>query len=528
MDAYRKLQNLAQKLPRDLAIWKFGQSSLHALLLSIAVRYMKELLQSQKGGETEFDPSGRQYANATARLIEWSYQYGDQSSSGTPDIKSVEEAVNLALDWEVVEIGIQGGRAGRVQVDEDKEGLYIEPASHASIEVLDMVLEQIDTLNPEESRIGPSLEPAHSFFASQQGVLHVHKRLPPWIGGLYVQHMKNYSAQHLWEIPGDADLGGLKVRDAVPLIGTIKGMSLLQLTLFRGEPLPNTAYLSMSPETLRRYLNRYNPGNDAIDRFIEMVTYTGPGGKTPFSAPVVPWGDKVIIPFPLLSEGLEERMILRAAASNPATSGALGGALGKVGRRWGDRLTESIPGARVANEVKVLAPNRRKIGDLDVVVLDADRKSGLIVEVKWPIDARNLSEAWKQEDAIDKGRSQVLRLQKEIREGATVKLPPNWPPFDQVNWQWIVGTARYLDPRITDSEIASTSLRLVEQLLPVSTTRELLHKIKHFPYPQEGQEFTLGWKRIRVGGQNIRCRLIEMIEPLPVPPSDRKRSKGWT
>lgn len=525
---YRKLRSLASSAPSELAIWKSGSSCLHALLLSVAVRYLREVRKDpdRNAGSPGGEPGN--WASVTARLIEWSYLYGNHTAAGSLAIKDVEDAVSAAQDWEVVEIGLQGGRAGRVRIFEDKQGLAIDPISDPSIEVVDMMLERIDTDNPEENDRGPSLEPAYAFFRSLQGRHNVHMHIPQWISGLYVQHMKNYVASRPWEVPIDTDLGGITVGEAIPLIGTLKGMSLLQLSLFRGEPNPNTAYLGMSPDTLKRTLLRYNPKSSAIDKFIEMLTYNGPGGKTAFSAPIIPWDGQLLMPFPLLSDGLEERMVLRAAASNPATSGKLGGSLGDLCAKWRSRL-ETIPGVRVTSEVKVLAQNRRKIGDLDIVTLDADGKTGLIVEAKWPIDARVLSETWKQEDAIDKGREQIRRLKREIADGAVVKLPPDWPPFGDVQWEWVVGTPRFLDSRrVADGEIRTTSLRFVEQLLPVNSTSELLQKLDTFPYPARGREFELAWKRVKVNGTAVRCRVIEIYHPAPSPPVDRKRSKGWT
>ncbi|MFB9509948.1 hypothetical protein ACFFS2_32620 [Streptomyces aurantiacus] len=72
-------------------------------------------------------------------------------------MSAIEEAIDVALDWEMVEIGIQGGRAGRVKVFMDEEGIGIGPIANVEVEVLDMFLEQIDTVNPEQNEIGPSV-----------------------------------------------------------------------------------------------------------------------------------------------------------------------------------------------------------------------------------------------------------------------------------------------------------------------------------------------------------------------------------
>ncbi|WP_129858242.1 hypothetical protein [Streptomyces albidoflavus] len=531
LNGYKKLQEIAENAPAGLSVWNSGTTALHALLASVSVRYLREVHKGSPSARNSEDgePGGetRDWANMTAQLIEWAFRYCDSSISNEPTLEQVDEALDLAQNWGVIDIGLEGGKAGRVRVEQKGKEILIDPIANPSIEVLDMLLEEIDTKNVDENLAGPSLEPAYEYFSAQQGRRNVHKNLPPWIGGLYIQHMKNYVSNKPWEMPLDTDLGGLTLREAIPLMGTLKGMSFLQLTLFRGEPNLETAYLAMRPETLTRWLKRYNPKSSVIDKFIDLFTYRGPGGKTPFSAPIIPWDGQLVMPFALLADGLEERMIIRAAASNPSSSGKLGMSLGRLGNKWASRLGE-IPGVKVATEVKVLAQNRRKIGDLDIAALDPDGKSGLIVEAKWPIDARVLADAWKQEAAIDKGREQIERLKAEISDGAIVKLPQGWPQFSDVEWTWIVGTARYLDPRRYSDGPSVTCLRLIEQLLPATSVNELLQRLKNFPYPREGTEFSLSWKRVVVGGVTVKARMIELLATTPRVPTDRRRSRGWT
>ncbi|MFF0386251.1 hypothetical protein [Streptomyces sp. NPDC004286] len=531
MNGYEKLQEIARRAPAELAIWKSGKMALHALLLSVSARYVREVRKGSPGSQ-EWEARGpggatRDWANITARLVEWSFLYCDPSATGEPNLQEIDEAFELAQNWGVIQIGLEGGRAGRVRIEKQNKGIVIEPIANPSIEVLDVLLEEIDTENVDKNTVGPSLEPAHAFFRTQQGRKNVHQNVPIWVGGLYIQHMKNYLANKPWEIARDVDLGGLTLEEAIPLMGTLKGMSLLQLSLFRGEPNLDTAYIAMRPETMIRWLKKYNPKSTAVEKFIELLTYRGPKGKTPFSAPIIPWDDQLLMPFALISDGLEERLLLRAAASNPNTSGKLGGSLGRLSNKWASRLAD-IPGVKVATEVKVLATNRRKIGDLDIVALDSDRKSGLIVEAKWPIDARVLADAWKQESAIDKGREQVERLQREISDGAIVKLPQGWPPFSEIEWTWMVGTARYLDARESPDGPPVTCLRLIEQLLPASSVRDLLQRLADLQYPQEGREFRLSWKRVVVSGVKVKARVIEILPSAPKPPTERRRSQGWT
>jgi hypothetical protein len=77
--------------------------------------------------------------------------------------------------------------------------------------------------------------------------------------------------------------------------------------------------------------------------------------------------------------------------------------------------------------------------------------------------------------------------------------------------------------------VSSTSLRLVESLLPVHSLQEFLDALENIPLPREGKDFRLGWEKVKIGQHLIHARTIRMLQPRPTsPPFGRRRADGWT
>jgi hypothetical protein len=529
---YEAIRDIAHSASAELSVWKAGRSALPAILAEVSRRRLIEKMERFKTGGPLSDDGevGGKWASIAAHLVEWAFLYGDHESEGTdPTERDVVAAVDLANNWKVVDIALNAGRAGRANITHTKRGFWVDPFSDPRVEVLDLMLEGVDTLAAPVADVGPSLDPATDYLnAMRWDNSEGPATVPRWVMGLFVQHAKNHLRAQPWEVDESTDVGGMTIREAISMLGTLQGISHLGDEVFIRYPSLTMANPAFKRDDLRKMIARYNSNSSNVDRFLDMFTYAGQKGRSPLSAPLIQWGELIVVSRHLLHDSMAERMLLRAASADPSSSGKLGISLGRLCSRWAVRLQE-VPGVQVAQEVKVLGPSNRKLGDLDIVALDRSRMQGLIVEAKWPIDARTLSDARKQEDAVDKGRSQVARLRMEVAGGAKVKLPHDWPSFNQVAWHWVVGTARFLDARRTESEIPATSLRLVEQILPVGSLQELIDALDGFSLPREGRDFRLGWKKVRIGRHAIHARTIEMLRPRPTtPPLGRRRADGWT
>ncbi|MEU1805985.1 hypothetical protein [Streptomyces sp. NPDC019937] len=529
---YEKIREIANSVPADLEIWKSGRSALPIALFEVSRRRLTNKIERiGTGGPVNDDGEiGGKWASVVAHLTEWAFRYGDQTKEGRePTEQDAAAAVDLAEKWKALDIAFNAGRAGRAKISQTKRGFWIDPLSDPRLEVLDMILEGVDTFAAPAPEMGPDLSPAISYLNSMHtSTPGGSATVPRGVMGLFVQHAKNnLRAQH-WEVPRSTNIGGMTLDEAIPLLGTLQGIAATGMEVFARYPSLTMANPAFKRNDLAKMIARYNPSSDKVERFLDLFTYKGQNGRSPLSAPLVEWNDTLIVTPHLLHDSLTERMVLRAASADPASSGKLGVALGDLCSQWAARL-RGIPGVEVAEEVKIFDAGNKKLGDLDIVALDRGQMQGLIIEAKWPVDARTLSDARKQEDAVDKGRSQIERLQTQMGGDVKVKFPNGWPDFYDVQWKWIVGTARFLDSRRTESTIPSLSLRLIETLLPASSLRELLESLEDLPLPKEGKDFRLGWKSVRIGRYVIHVRTIHMLRSHPTSsPLGRRRADGWT
>ncbi|MFI6434770.1 hypothetical protein [Streptomyces sp. NPDC050759] len=529
---YQHLRKIATSAPSDLAIWKSGQFALPIALFEVSKRRLSDKFKRIKAGGSPDDDGeiGGKWASAASHLTEWAFRYGDQAEEGRePTEQDAVAAVNLAEKWKALDIALNAGKADRAKISQPKRGFWVDPFNDPRMEVLDILLEGVDTLAEPNLTVGPDLSPA---------ITHLNSicvsgpdesaAVPKWVVGLFVQHSKNQLRAQRWEIPGSTDIGGMTLDEVIPLFGTLRGISHVSWEVFIRSPSLTMANPTFQRSDLAQMIARYNPDCDKIERFLELFIYRGQNGRSPLSAPLIEWNGLLIVTPHLLHDSLTERLVLRGASADPATSGKLGIALGDLCSRWAVRLRD-IPGVEVREEVKISDAGNKKLGDLDIVVLDRSKMQGLIVEAKWPVDARTLNDARKQEDAIDKGRLQIERLQAQMGSDVKVRFPPGWPNFHDVQWKWIVGTARFLDSRRIKSTVPSTSLRLVESLLPVNSLQEFFDALENLTLPREGEDFRLGWEKVRIGQHLIHVRTIRIMKPRPAgPPLGRRRADGWT
>ncbi|WP_327190055.1 hypothetical protein [Streptomyces xinghaiensis] len=529
---YERIREIANSAPKNLAIWKYGKSALPVALFEISRRRVTDKFERIKSGGPagEDGEIGGKWASVAAHLVEWAFRYGNQSEERRePAEQDVVAAVDLAEKWKALDIAFNAGKAGRAKISQTKRGLWIDPLSDPRMEVLDILLEGVDTNAEPTPEVGPDLSPAITYLNSMRASMSGGSAaVPRGVVGLFVQHAKSNLRAQNWEVPRSTNIGGMTLDEVVPLLGTLWGIAHVGWEVFARYPSLTMANPAFKRSDLAEMITRYNPDSDKIELFLDLLTYQGQSGRSPLSAPLIQWSDTLIVTRHLLHDTLTERMVLRAASADPASSGKLGTALGNLCSRWATRLRD-IPGVEVAEEVKIFDSGNKKLGDLDIVALDRGQMQGLIVEAKWPVDARTLSDARKQEDAIDKGRAQIERLQTRIGNDVKVKFPPGWPEFQDVQWEWIVGTARFLDSRRTESAIPSTSLRLVEALLPVSSLSELVDALENLSLPREGKDFRLDWEKVRIGRHLIHVRTIQMLRSRPTsPPLGRRLADGWT
>ena len=395
---------------------------------------------------------------------------------------------------------------------------------HGPTEALDILLEDVTIFTPRTTR------PAHpslpSGFEVNRGRPERVNAFPEVLRAIVWDQAIDLLKRQGSSLPDSTDLGGISLGDARRCYaGLIAQLYISELSTIHLET-EDTLIWGIRPRNLNLML-RTRVTADAATAFIALMTHAA--GRSPVSAPLLPYEHLLLIPTDLVSPIGYERTLLRAASADPSRSGPLGNLLGLRARRWVQRL-EGVPGCLVAEQVKVREPGRRSSGDLDVVAWDPGDNLAVVFETKWPVDAATLTESHKVDAHFESGRRQLMKHRAALAAGdATFLWPKGWTIDDRTEIRWFVGSAQQLDSRAAAgaADIGSTSLRLVEHLLPQPSLRALVAALDDPPYPREGAGFEWVPVTMNVKKYVIHSEALGIAEELRKVPL-RRRSDGWT
>lgn len=551
-----ELREVIDALPAKLAAWHAGSVALPMTLRVLATRRITQLAREGRHPALiapdhlrESTRSEDRFRHAAMTLINWSNGHLQDVASKIPAdhpsrgksrahrkgrrrriavdvvLQDFKDAVDLALDWQALDTVRIGLKTGDMTIRQmNGRHVWLENHRSAEVEALDVMLSRVTVLDPPTEM--PDITETTAWFGANQGRadrLHFvpsSLRRAAWTEALDLLERQGTT------VPGTTDLGGLTLDEArTCYAGLIAQHYLNELcTIHLGTD--DTLTWAIKPDNLVAMLSA-RVRHQAATAFVELTRYSP--GRSPVSAPLIPYRDLLLIPADLVSPIGFERTLLRAAAADPGRSGALGNILGDRAHRWAQRLG-SIPGCQVAEQVKVKNSTGGVLGDLDVVAWDRERRLAVVFETKWPIDAATLTESYKVDSHIASGREQLKKHRAVFESGeAVVGWPRGWNVPERTEFRWWVGSAQQLDstPSAGADGIGSTSLRLVEHLLPQPNLAAFLDALENFPLPRQGIEFDLVPQTIRAGAYVLYGDTLA-IKEAPVPPPDRRTSAGWT
>ncbi|MDO9455227.1 hypothetical protein [Nocardioides sp.] len=585
MDA-RELAGSIDTVPRHLLIWRDGPAALPRLLAQSTLGRLQDEERLLLSGipptrpaidEVEHESrseSRDRWRHNAATLVSWHAEFGHMSAAEDPPtieprpkrhsgrrrqrgdgrrpvrVADYESAVEASSSWWELDPIRLGLRTGDMTVRRsDGRHVWIHNTRRPEIEALDLILGYVTVNDAPPAEWATSSNSTTSRLDPIDSWFHARRLAPPDAPGLGPRHPKAFDLMNrfpvalrtrAWRhtearlidqgttIASDTDLGGITFADARTCYSfLLSQLHLNELGAFHFGT-PEALLWGIRREHLARALAS-RVDRDAAEAFIRMLTFVT--GRSPLSAPLIPNDGKFLIPSEIVSPIGYERTLLRAASADPSIAGRLGNALGRRSSRWSERL-RAVPGSQVAEGVKVRDAGGRTLGDLDQIAWDARRRLLVVFETKWPVDAATLDESYKTDAQFSKGASQLVRLRDAIRGGAAVSWPPGFTiPTDLagIRTSWWVGSAQQLDSRdINFPDIRTTSLRLVEQLLPADHLDDLLERLTNFPLPREGIDFEMAQQTVRVEALSIHYPAIQMIGERPTPPSNRRTRHGWT
>ncbi|MFG3545479.1 hypothetical protein [Streptomyces clavifer] len=319
------------------------------------------------------------------------------------------------------------------------------------------------------------------------------------------------------------DLGeGLTVGTMAEVLAALMAMAELGEMAHSTARVRGATLQHSTEEAITEWLGQLceNLPQDVVTKAIRrLMAGTGKSLRTSLLLPNS--GLITVLPLVMFPRAIDA-IVLRTAASDPARYGPIGKRQGERAKVWGKWLG-AIPGVKVSEGAKVRTPTGQVAGDLDVVALDPVTRKGLILEIKWPIDALTLAETSKTDQIImlastQLGKVRRLLVAKEVR----AKLPPDWPAFDEIDWTWGVGMPQQLTSQpLPESEMFATSFRYVSHLAPINSLPELISVLKNPVVPELNKHYKIGnitiplQQRHSVRIERLECIEIDWIPEMP-------------
>jgi hypothetical protein len=234
----------------------------------------------------------------------------------------------------------------------------------------------------------------------------------------------------------------------------------------------------------------------------------------PAIAPLVSFGNRVLIAPTLVTMSAFERNLLRAAALNPDTYGPIGTLRGSQGPRDVERLLAAHDGVATSRAIKVVDGSGTVLGDLDVVAMDPRDKVAVAIEVKWPSPPDSLQEVSKAEDEIAKGQAQLATLKSLLLKGlAEARLPASWPQFSELSWSWLVVCRGHQTstPALVQHEITPISRDRLWYAMGDSLAQTIRDLRQGRRLPKEGSDFKRVWRQKRLGDRDLQIEALELL-----------------
>jgi hypothetical protein len=149
------------------------------------------------------------------------------------------------------------------------------------------------------------------------------------------------------------------------------------------------------------------------------------------------------------------------------------------------------------------------------VALDPVSRKGVILEIKWPIDALTLAETSKTDQIIMLASAQLGKVRKALAtKDVQAKFPPGWPAFDDIDWTWGVGMPQQLTSQpLPESDMFATSFRYVSQLGSIDSLPKLISALKNPAVPQLNKHYRIGNITIPLQQRySLRVERLECVE----------------
>jgi hypothetical protein len=175
-------------------------------------------------------------------------------------------------------------------------------------------------------------------------------------------------------------------------------------------------------------------------------------------------------------------------------------------------LRARLPGARIAERVKVVDASGTRVGDLDVVAYDKSSGTIAVFEVLWSIAPDGSAEVAKVETHAHEKRAQVARVRQAMADKeAAARWPPGWIVDPGANVTWFILTPSVLPAlSLQEDGIFVRSHQLLARIRwDGSSVDDMVRAMLNPPPPPEELSVT-EWGTLRYGAYRVEVETFRV------------------
>lgn len=290
-------------------------------------------------------------------------------------------------------------------------------------------------------------------------------------------------------LPEDLDVGGFRMGQAADvLVELLARAQHSQACLMRGSTSVHVTTPFARPE---EFVDDLTLATDVARSAVECVVVALTADLSicddPCLTPIVPVGESLVHLSSLTAPGSPVRNLTARLQLEPSRFGAAGRALGQLGV---DRCAETlrrVAGARMATNIDLVSPSGKRVGDLDLVLVDPSRRLMAVFEIMWQIRPDGSVGIGKALGKAHAKRSQVAQNRKLVTSGlASPRWPTGWPDVSDYATRWFILTPDVLPVAPSPDDIGIRSQQMLGWLLRAhSSLPDLIRLLDDPPTPPE-------------------------------------------
>lgn len=287
-------------------------------------------------------------------------------------------------------------------------------------------------------------------------------------------------------LPDDLDVGGFTIQEATEVLTELLAAAQhSQACVMRGSVSAAAITPTYSGVDFISTLSAASsvPG-DRVGTIVNALTMNTEASIDPCLTPIIPIDESLAPMSSLIAPGSPVRNLTIVLQQDTTRFGEAGKAIGRLGVDECRQTLSRLAGCRLATNVALVSEGR-KVGDLDVVVLDSARRLMVVFEVTWQLAPDGSAEIGKAVGKAIAKRKQVARNRSQVESGsAHARVPADWPDFSDYTKRWFIVTRDVLPLTPAEDEIVIRSHQMLAWMLKdQATIEELIDLLDNPPTP---------------------------------------------